>query len=669
MSDLSIPGVNSKYSKMVDDLVEVEKTKLTNLEDELQEIKDEKGYWLNINRQVSTLQSAAKSLYGFENPFSSKIVESSNERILTATADRDASFSQYSVKVIQTASNDRFLSGQLDVDYRVPPGDYAFRVGEEEVSLRYRGGKLSDFAQRLNEKGRNLIQATVVKNRADSQVILLEAIPTGSSNRLIFSGDSEQLAKDIEMIRPVRTDTRNILPSSDKIINRTENAGETYAIRGEEIELSHGARVEIPLDTPYRVEAGSVLQFSYKTTEIPEDSYKVNPPADPSVPQPPSASLEGITVKSLSSVVDLPPWETPPLPERIDDFNVLSLGDGSGSYNAPPLRDRDNFEVMTVQLKDMVDTLESITLKNNNTYRNITIKDIQVFNPTIVADYEPVNPADTARDAVLEFNGIEVVRETNEVDDLIPGVNLSLKRASDDEVDLDIQPDTETAKEALIKFVYEYNNLMTNILVLTSDNEEIINEKEYFTDDERDEAMEALGKLRGDMTLRQMKDRLQSIMASPYETSEGNAMALLAQLGISTNETPGGSLSAGKLRGYLEINENEVDRVLNSKIVAVKELFGMDTDGDLILDSGVGVTLDNYLRAYSQTGGIISLRTDRLDNAIDKKDDEISDYQDYLEEYEQDLRVKYGTMESTLNQLQSSSSYLDTLSNSNNSNK
>ncbi|MDC7224029.1 MAG: flagellar filament capping protein FliD, partial [Spirochaetales bacterium] len=642
-------------------------TRLTTLEDELQEIKDEKGYWLNINRQLSSLQTAAKSLYGFENPFSNKLVESSNERILTATADRDAAFSNYTVTVKQTASNDRFLSGQLDEDYRVPAGTYAFQVGEEEVSLRYRGGKLSDFAERLNEKGDNIIRATVVKNRKDSQVILLEAIPTGSSNRLIFSGDSEAFAKDIAMIRPVRTDTREVTPTASNIINRSDLGGDNFSVNSGEIELTYGAKVEIPLDTPYTVEAGSVLQFSYKTTQLSPESMTPTTPPDPSLPGAPPVSLEGITIRSESSVVDLPPWETPPLPERIDDFNVVALNDGTGSYNAPPIKDSNGYETMTVRLNDLVDNLSSVILKNNNTYRNITIKDIQVYNPDIVSDYEPVNAADTARDAIIEFNGIEVIRENNDVDDLIPGLTLNLKRASDDEVDLEITPDIETAKEALIKFVYEYNNLLTNILVLTSDNEEIINEKDYFTDDEREEALEALGKLRGDMTLRQMKDRLQTLMAAPYETSEGNELVLLAQMGISTNETPGGSVSTSKLRGYLEINEDELTQVLDSKIEAVKELFGMDTDGDLIIDSGAGVAVDTYLKAFNQTGGIISLKTDTLEGAIEKKDEEITDYQAYLEEYEQELRVKYGSMESTLNQLQSSTGFLDNLGNNNSS--
>jgi flagellar hook-associated protein 2 len=668
MSDISIPGVNSKYTQMVDDLVEVEKTKLTALEDELQEIKDEKGYWLNINRQVSSLQTAAKSLYGFENPFSNKIVESSNERILTATADRDASFSNYKVIIKQTASNDRFLSGQLDEDYRVPSGTYAFQVGEEEVSLRYRGGKLSDFAERLNDKGQNVIQATVVKNRKDSQVILIEAIPTGSSNRLIFSEDAKTFAQDIAMIRPIRTDTRTVTPTANNIINRSESSGENFSLQSDEIELNYGAKVEIPLSSSYSVEPGSVLQFSYKTTQLSPESMIPSAPPEPSAPKAPPVSLEGITIQSESSVVELPPWENPPPPERIDDFNVIALNDGTGSYNAPPIKDSQAYQTMTIKLSSVVDDLSSVILKNNNTYRTISIKDIEIFNPDIVADYEPVNAADTARDAIIEFNGIEVIRETNNVDDLIPGLNLKLKRASDDLVDLDITPDTETAKEALIKFVFEYNNLLTNILVLTSDSEDIINEKDYYTDDEREEALEALGQLRGDMTLRQMKDRLQTMMAAPYETSEGNALTLLAQMGISTNETPGGNVSSSKLRGYIEINEDEVSQVLDNKIMAVKELFGMDTDGDLIIDSGVGVAVDTYLKAYNQTGGIISLKTDTLEEAIDKKDDEITDYQAYLEDYEQDLRVKYGSMESTLNQLQSSSSFLDNLGN-NNSNK
>lgn len=663
MSDISIPGVNSKYTQMVDDLVEVEKTKLTSLEEDLQEIKNEKGYWLNINRQISTLQTAAKGLYGFENPFSSKIVESSNERILTATADRDADFSQYSLTVVQTASNDRFLSGQLDDDYRVPPGEYRFQVGDDQVSLKYRGGKLDDFAQRLNERGSGLVQARVVKNRTDSQVILLESIPMGRENRLLFLDDALSFAKEIDMISPVKTDSRLISPASAKLIDQAPDG--SYSLNDDNLELSYGAKVEIPLTPSYPAEPGSVIRIRLKTVQFTEEDLVVRPPEDPSLPAVPSASLEGITINSIAPSVDLPPWESPPLPERIDDFNVISLKDEWGSYKAPPIKDSEDFYTMTIPVKDYVDVLDSLIITNNSTYRNIIVGEIGIDNPDRVADYEPVNPADTARDALVEFNGIEVTRPTNRIDDLIPGVNLNLRRASDDEVDLEILPDKETAKEALIKFVYEYNNLMTNILVLTGDDEEIINEKEFFTDDEREEALEALGQLRGDMTLRQLKDRLQNITSAPYETREGNALALMAQLGISTNETPGANLTAGKLRGYLEIDETELEQALDTKIVAIKELFGLDTDGDLIIDSGVGVAMDNYLKAYSQTGGIISLKTDRLDNSIERKDEEILDYQDYLEEYEQDLRVKYGNMESTLNTLQSSSSFLDTLNNSN----
>ena len=68
-------------------------------------------------------------------------------------------------------------------------------------------------------------------------------------------------------------------------------------------------------------------------------------------------------------------------------------------------------------------------------------------------------------------------------------------------MDISIKPDIETAKEEIIKFVYNYNQTMTQLLILSSDNSDIINEKEFFTDEERDKAFEELGSFRGDITI------------------------------------------------------------------------------------------------------------------------------------------------------------------------
>jgi flagellar hook-associated protein 2 len=195
-----------------------------------------------------------------------------------------------------------------------------------------------------------------------------------------------------------------------------------------------------------------------------------------------------------------------------------------------------------------------------------------------------------------------------------------------------------------------------------------VNEIDYFTDEEREKALEELGTFRADITLMQLKNRLQRITSSPYETSLERELSMLSQIGISTNASVGGggSVNVSKLRGYLEINEEVLDKSLQTNSRAIKELFGQDTDGDLVIDSGAGYELDRFLNPYIQTGGIFSTKIRMLDNGISDTNDEIEDYKEYLADYESDLKRKYGSMEGMLNQLESNSSSLDTFNQQNN---
>ncbi len=188
MPDISIPGVSSKYNttKLVEDLVKAERIRLTNMEGQVEDYETTKKTWRQVNRDLGELQRAVKALYGFENPFSEKNAVSSNERILTASADRIAPFENYSVRVKQVATSDRFMTPSLQQDFRVERGTYSFQVGDKSVSLKYKGGTLSDFVRRLNKKAEGLIRATTVRDTSSSQVLMIEAIPTGRENRLVF---------------------------------------------------------------------------------------------------------------------------------------------------------------------------------------------------------------------------------------------------------------------------------------------------------------------------------------------------------------------------------------------------------------------------------------------------------------------------------------------------
>ena len=162
-----------------------------------------------------------------------------------------------------------------------------------------------------------------------------------------------------------------------------------------------------------------------------------------------------------------------------------------------------------------------------------------------------------------------------------------------------------------------------------------------------------------------MKNRLQRIMMDPYTTRSGSELALLAQIGISTNSRTGGALRASRLRGYLEIDEAALDKALESRLESVKDLFGYDSDGDLIVDQGAAVSIDNYIRPYVQTGGIIAYKTSAIDGQIDRTNREIVNLERSLERKEQQLRREYGMMEGALQQLEDNSRSLESFNNRN----
>ncbi|MDR2143055.1 MAG: flagellar filament capping protein FliD, partial [Treponema sp.] len=137
-----------------------------------------------------------------------------------------------------------------------------------------------------------------------------------------------------------------------------------------------------------------------------------------------------------------------------------------------------------------------------------------------------------------------------------------------------------------------------------------------------------------------------------------------AQIGIGTDVRRAGSTTgydASRLRGYLEIDEKALDAALASKLPAIQRLFGSDTDGDLIVDSGVAFALDTLTKPYVETGGIISLKTATLDSKIDQEQRRIATLDRQLESKEADLKKQYGQIEGAFTRMERMSNSLDQL--------
>jgi len=338
------------------------------------------------------------------------------------------------------------------------------------------------------------------------------------------------------------------------------------------------------------------------------------------------------------------------------------LGPGGSTKPLPALEDSSGTATLKVELGSLLPEASALAFRSRDTTRRLEVVSAKVYDPAESGGYKPRRPVSTAQDALVSVDGIEVTRTKNDIDDLVPGVTLNLKSAGEKPVRLDVAPDREAAKEAVIAFVGNYNRLMADINILSRPDERLISEISYFTEEEKKTAKDRLGLFQGDSTLGLLRTSLQRTMMEPYETAAGAELALLSQVGVATDaRRPGGGagFDVGRMRGYLEIEEDLLDKALAERFDAVKQLFGNDTDGDLIADSGAAFRLDNLLKPYVETGGILSLKTGTLDRQIASEKKSIESLDKQLVAKEDELKRKYGMMEGSLNRMESSSSAID----------
>ena len=652
---MNIPGIGAgKYDNLIETLMKKERAPRDSAAEDLKKYERQNAIWRKINQFSSEIREKTRDLYSFNNPFVEKTVTSSNERAVTATASRDAREQTFKISIDRIAQADSFLSNEVAKDFQVSKGVYTFSVGEKKFSVNWQGGKYRSFIDAINKKGKDVLRISEIKTSPGAVSLLFESQLTGEVNKLEFSDDALSFALENGLIK------KNDRPVVDA--EKTEVA--IPAQTTERIAFSKPVRGS----QQYVLEYTVFLQNNATPPEKPSSENLSVPNGEPIYEQLGSASYKGITVTNA-------PSDTGIVPEMfglhsgtavpVEDFNVLSLVSSRGTLiPLPPLADTAEVQTFSIPLSEYGD-ITGITVHNNNTDKSVSIEQIKVYDPNATGEYIPVNPVSQAQEAVLTFEGIPVKRSTNKIDDLIPGVTLQLEDKTDKPENISIKPDTQPAKDAIIEFVAKYNRLLAEINIVTSNQQAVIDEIEYFTDDERKTAEENLGALFGDTTLSALKNNLRQIVANVYRKNTDTPIRTLAQIGISTKSDTSSGLNEARLRGYLEIDEKKLDEALKNSIEDVRYLFGYDTDNDVLIDDGVAFQVFKQIDPYVQRGGIFSTRTNGLAAQIKTSKDKIARYDKALEKKELELRQKYGNMDGTLRNLQKQSDMINNFSRQN----
>jgi len=669
MSDVYIPGIRSRFNteQIIEDLMTLERIPRDRVQSNIDTLQLQRGYWREVGNRITSLRESARHLYSFQNPFNERIANSGDSSILTASATREASEQSFRFTVKQTAAADRFISQPLDERMRIEAGTYTFSIADDEISIDFRGGTLRDFVDIINRRGRDKIGASLISVQSGTRSLLIEAKETGEGNRLGFSNAMADLAIDIRMMERSNDSQRTFQIDDNSVRKSGENAA-NISIKDGILQVQPKSTATLPINMTITADSNLVLRFDTQTKVETDDSSNIpKPPPGPDV-QAGSVTYSGITIENDPSLAPTPQWQQPPPPVRIDNMSVLKLvfSDGT-SASLPAITDTSTAAERQFNLSEFArgKTIVSLSIENTNTHREVSISNVEVFDPNAKGGLKPLNAVSTARDAIITMEGIEIKRSTNNIDDLIPGITLNVRGASERPVELTVKADTEAVKDAIISFVGNYNRLMAEINVLTRRDDAIINELTYLTREEAADMRERLGVFASDTTLNTFRNNLQRAVTAPYPTSLERDLSLLAQIGISSNAERQSGYDPSRLRGYLQINERILDEALDTKIPAIKELFANDTTGDLLADTGVAFNVDALANPFIGTGGIIALKTSTIDSRISQDERRITTIDRQLAAKEQELRMQYARMEAAYARMEQMTNSLDNFSQQN----
>lgn len=687
---LNIPGVSDKYktNDLVKSLMEVERIPLKREEANLETYNKQQSAWRDINQKMSSLRESVKSLYSFENPFSNKLASSSDEFAVSVDAGREADFGSFKIDVLQPAQADRFLSDEIGSDYNVPQGKYTFKVGKKTIEYNWKGGKLTDFVDSVNKRGNNTIKASLIGVSPDKKSLLLESLKTGEENALVLENKAFDLALKIGMISETKPETTNFTINQESMkITKTKDAIEQEGmepisksrVSTTSRQITIGARGGFETDLPESITSkkNQKIEFTFteeKIKDITEGTGSVK-----EVFQVPSAGgieYEGITVYNNLSETTLPPGEEKKLEGlksiETSNENIFFIKDIDGNETALTHQyfssdGKTKSTKVSFKLDDFPNA-KTLVVRNSNTGKEITMTMPVATDTRTSLGYKPNHAASQACDAKIRYEGITLSRPSNDIDDVVPHITLHVHEKTEKTATVKIEPDTESAKDAIITFVGKYNQTIAEINILTTNKPEVISELDYLSKDEQEEAKEKLGMFQSENSLRTGKTNLMQIVSGNYKFLDSAQITMLSQIGVSTNASGGtrGGYNPSQMRGYLEVDEKKLDQSLASNLNDIKNIFGYDSDGDLIIDDGIGLKLDKQLSAWVQSGGIINTKNQAIDSKIKATNTKITKLQTQLDRKEAELKMKYANMQGTLGGLESQQNSIQNFANQNN---
>lgn len=173
------------------------------------------------------------------------------------------------------------------------------------------------------------------------------------------------------------------------------------------------------------------------------------------------------------------------------------------------------------------------------------LSDLLSYSP---AGTQNMTQSNAGQNAKLTVNGVAITSQTNNVDNAVPGVTMTVAKTGTSTVGVSM--DTSGIKTALNNFVKAYNELNTTIKSLTA-----------VTPDLKQGAARTGGPLVGDSTTISLQTSLRKLFGSSVPGLD-SSMTSLSQLGVAFQKDGTLKLDTGKLQTAIDKNSDDVVKLL-----------------------------------------------------------------------------------------------------------
>jgi len=641
-------GMNT--DAIIEKLVNVEARPIRQLEERKKVYSRRKDALSMLKKNLSEVNSSARDLYGFRASYDDKGVTSSDTSIIDARANKKADTGIKKIQVLQLASTHKIATDTIEDTKKLPAGQFRVEVNGTAHVIKFKGGTLKKLEESIRSRASDIIATSIVRTSGSKNVLTLESLVSGSKGEINISGgkdflNSIGLAGDYRDRKKseiaITFDKRYFTSYTGEKIPAKQDGSLEVSQDGKAVTVSGLLWQEYTLPVEHEIKKDTFIEFDFTHTEKPveEDRLPFRIEAGPVE----EINIKGIELKgyNVSRIRPLKKKKEKPVFDSILGIGVISVENGKKIEKIYPV-DRESKGKQEIpvgrdfekrKISKIIYYCNSGTAVFSNARIATPIKDRGVL--------EPKNVIAKAENAKLKIDGIEIERDRNdELGDVVKGLTLQLKKASDRVVQLKVDLDIDKPVEKIKKFVDAYNAYIElhRKLVKTA--------KAQKPGDYRKSGY-SKGLFVGDMTIIRLENTMKRTVNGAYPSTVKTPIRVLSQIGVST-----GAINASWesiKEGKLIVDDTLLRKTLLENPDGVREFFGSDNDGDARTDNGMAFSLVNVLKPYVSSGNnVIVSKINLEEDSIKRADERIERHREHLKKFEDRLRSKFATMEKAI---------------------